>query len=119
MAETKEELRQQLVGEAVAAMNTLLTDEVLEQIQREQISLTEIEEQVFAIRQQVGEQITQRLLDQATQGQSGEVMCPTCGERMQNKGHKRRQIVTRTGSNTVTRTYYYCRHCQQGYFPPG
>jgi len=119
MPETKDELRKQFVAEGVAAMNTLLTDEVLEQIQRGEISLTAIEKQALAIRQQVGEKITQQMLGQASQGQQGAVMCPACGERMRNKGHKTRQVVTRTGTVTVTRTYYYCRPCQQGYFPPG
>jgi phage terminase large subunit GpA-like protein len=119
MRETTDELRKQLVAEAVTTMNTLLTDAVLEQIQRGQISLTEIEEQALTIRQQVGERITQQMLSQAAQGQQGAVLCPTCGERMQNKGHKTRQVVTRTGTSTITRTYYYCRHCKQGHFPPG
>jgi uncharacterized protein with PIN domain len=119
MPEKTEELRQRLVAEAVTAMNTLLTDEVLEQIQHGQISLIEIEDQALAIRQQVGEKITQQMLRQAAQGQQKAVLCPACGERMRNKGHKTRQVVTRTGTSTVTRTYYYCRHCKQGHFPPG
>lgn len=119
MAEAKEEVRQRIIADAVAAMDELLTDEVLEQLQRGQISLATIEEQALAIRQQVGERITQQMLSQAAQGQQGGVVCPGCGERMQNKGDKTRQLVTRAGNSTVTRTYYYCRHCQQGYFPPG
>jgi hypothetical protein len=119
MPEKKEELRQRLVAEAVTAMNALLTDEVLEQIQRGGMRLAAIEEQALAIRQQVGETITQHMLSQTAQGQQGGVLCPTCGERMQNKGDKTRQLVTRAGNSTVTRTYYYCRHCQQGHFPPG
>lgn len=119
MAEKKEALRQRIVADAVTAINSLLTDEVLEQLQRGQISLTAIEEQALAIRQQVGEEITQQMLSQAAQGQQETVVCARCGKRMQNKGPKTRQIVTRTGTSTVTRTYYYCRHCQQGRFPPG
>ena len=119
MPEKKEELRQRLVAETVATMNTLLTDDVLEQLQQGKISLTKIEEQALAIRQQVGERITQQMLSQAAQGQQGAVLCPACGGRMQNKGRKTRQVVTRSGNSTITRTYYYCRHCPQGYFPPG
>jgi hypothetical protein len=119
MPEEKEALRQQMVADAVAAMNSLLTDEVLGQIQRGQISLAEIEERALAMRQAVGEAITQQMLSQTAQGQPAAVLCPGCGGRMHNKGNKTRQIVTRTGTSTVTRTYYYCRHCQQGHFPPG
>jgi hypothetical protein len=89
MPEKKEEPQQRLVAEAVAAMNSLLTDEVLEQIQRGQIRLTAIEEQTLAIRQQVGERITHQKRSQAVQGQQGGVICPECGGQMQNKGNKR------------------------------
>jgi uncharacterized protein with PIN domain len=119
MPEAKEALRQHLVAAAVTAMNTVLTDEVLEQLQRGQICLTTIEEQVLAMRQAVSETITQQMLSQSAQGQPEAVLCPGCGERMRNKGDKTRQLVTRTGTSTVTRTYYYCRHCKQGHFPPG
>jgi uncharacterized protein with PIN domain len=119
MPEPKEELRQQLVAAAVTAMNTVLTDEVLEQLQRGEISLATIEEQAVAMRQAVGETITQQMLSQSAQGQQEAILCPGCGGRMQNKGDKTRQLVTRAGDSTVTRRYYYCRHCKQGYFPPG
>jgi uncharacterized protein with PIN domain len=119
MPEPKEELRQRLVAAAVTAMNALLRDEVLEQIQRGEIRLAAIEEQALAMRQQVGQTITQQMLSQSAQGQPEAVLCPGCGEGMQNKGDKTRQLVTRAGNSTVTRTYYYCRRCKQGHFPPG
>ena len=85
----------------------------------EELSLTEIEEVALELRAQVGTAITQGLTDQQSQRTQPDEHCPTCGQRMRNKGRKRRHLVTRSGDVEVERTYYYCETCQTGHFPPG
>ena len=45
--------------------------------------------------------------------------CPECGEGVQNKGKKKRQVLHREGEVQLERDYYYCPACRQGFFPSG
>jgi transposase-like protein len=45
--------------------------------------------------------------------------CPQCGQKMKNKGKRRRRVVTETGEVEIERHYYHCAGCGQGFFPPG
>ena len=47
-----------------------------------------------------------------------EVVCPTCGTKLENKGKKKRRLQTR-GSQEVEleREYGVCPKCGQGIFP--
>lgn len=119
MAGSKAEVRQRLLAEGQAAIEAMLSDEVVEQLQQGQVSLETIESQVLAIRQQVGERLTQQMLEEVSEAPQPTPRCPRCGGRMHPKGRKVRQIVTQTGISTVHRPYYYCSGCKQGYFPPG
>ncbi len=119
MPGSNEELRQRLLGEAQAAMEGMLSDEVVEGLQQGQISLETIERQALAMGRAVGERLTQQMLEEVSQVQQPTPVCPHCGGRLHNKGRKARQMVTQTGISTVQRPYYYCSGCKQGYFPPG
>jgi len=85
----------------------------------DELSLTEIEEVALAVRGRVGETVTQALVDQQGDQVKPDEICPTCGERMRDKGRKRRWVTTRSGEVEIERTYYYCETCQAGHFPPG
>lgn len=119
MAESKEAVRQRLLAEAQAAMEELLSEEVIEGLQRGQISLAAIESQALALGRAAGERLTQQMLEVVSEGQQPMTICPHCGGRLRNKGRKTRQVVTQSGTQTVQRVYYYCCGCKQGYFPPG
>jgi hypothetical protein len=43
--------------------------------------------------------------------------CPDCGQKLKNKGQRRRRIVTEAGDVEVERTYYHCAACGQGFSP--
>lgn len=47
------------------------------------------------------------------------VCCPQCGEGLVYKGTPEREVLHREGETRLTRAYYYCPHCQRGFFPPG
>lgn len=51
---------------------------------------------------------------------SWEVVCPTCGVRLEPKGKKKRKLATRGGQEVeLEREYGVCPKCGEGIFPPG
>ncbi len=51
---------------------------------------------------------------------SREVVCPTCGAKLEGKGKKKRRLKTRGGQEVeLEREYGVCPQCGQGIFPPG
>jgi uncharacterized protein with PIN domain len=119
MGEETEQVKGRLVAEAVEAMAAVLTKEVIERLQKGQISLREIEEQVLSIQRQVGTALTQAMVDEVASGEASSCPCPDCGREMRQKGRKSRQLVSRTGTSRLQRSYYYCPRCRKGHFPPG
>lgn len=115
MPPSEEEIKAQLMTEAEAAIDKLLS----ERKKREEPNLTDIEDMALAFRQELGEKATQVLADSAKGERVPGPKCPTCGQEMRNKGRKRRRVVTRSGEIELERTYYYCEHCKQGFFPSG
>lgn len=110
----RDELRKRLLAEAENAIDELLQAKRAD----DEITFSELEELVGELGNQV-EQATLRQLVQVEDKAQGGVVCPECGQTAQNKGLKKRQIVSRRGTVEVERRYYYCGHCQQGFFPPG
>ena len=54
------------------------------------------------------------------EGAKGEVVCPNCGARLEQKGKKKRKLQTRGGQEVeLEREYGVCPQCGQGIFPPG
>jgi YgiT-type zinc finger domain-containing protein len=48
-----------------------------------------------------------------------EVVCPTCGVKLEKKGKKKRKLETRGGREVeLEREYGVCPKCGQGIFPP-
>ena len=46
--------------------------------------------------------------------------CPTCGTRLQRRGHARREVQTAEGAVIpIERAYGTCPRCRAGVFPPG
>ena len=54
------------------------------------------------------------------EGRVGDVVCPTCGTKLERKGKKKRKLSTRGGQEVeIEREYGFCPKCGQGIFPPG
>lgn len=50
----------------------------------------------------------------------GEVVCPNCGAKLEQKGKKKRKLQTSGGQEVeLAREYGVCPQCGQGIFPPG
>lgn len=112
MGVSREELKAKLVAKAEAAIEALVQDVGL----HEHMTLSEIEQMVgqpeAAFRQAVLDEL---LVVQ----QSKPSNCPLCGGKLENKGKRRRHVVSLRGEAEIERCYYQCQTCDQGYFPPG
>lgn len=86
---------------------------------QDELHLNDIEEAALALRKEVGQEITQVLVNEQSRPKIPDIMCPTCDQRMKNKGKKGKQISTRSGQVELDRTHYYCTTCGTGFFPPG
>jgi len=94
-------------------------DEILDQLDEDhRFHISEIEDIALDLRQDVGQDVTLALTQQASQQIDVDVSCPHCKQRMRAKGRKAKWVKTRTGEVHVSRPYYYCEACQQGHFPP-
>ena len=82
--------------------------------------LTQIEDEVLAVRQAFGQALVAVLLEgqEAQQPVAGPV-CEQCGGEMTYKGRKGRAVESLVGEVAIVRGHYYCAHCRSGFFPPG
>ncbi len=83
-------------------------------------SFDEIAAQVTPRRRELMGQLLAQL---ACQQGNGEVIagqaCPDCGQSMTYKGTPERDVAHLEGETELVRAYYYCAHCEDGFFPPG
>jgi tRNA(Ile2) C34 agmatinyltransferase TiaS len=82
----------------------------------DEISLSEIEALVQAAGSEIQEELLAGLVGVE---QVEQPVCPSCGGRMQYKGHKPKHVITTVGEAVLERVYYYCPVCHKGFFPPG
>lgn len=84
-----------------------------------ELHLNDIEEAALALRKEVGQEVTQALVNEQSRPKTPDMICPNCEQRMQNKGNKAKHISTRSGEVDMERPHYYCANCGTGFFPPG
>lgn len=84
-----------------------------------ELGLDEIEELALTVEREIGQVLTQLLVDSQSSVATNQMHCPDCQRPMDYKGKKRRYVRTRSGEVQLERAYYYCRHCRAGHFPPG
>jgi hypothetical protein len=116
MRRTREQMKAQLRAEADALIDKLLDW----QAETPTPDLLQIEECVLQLREQLGQRMTEVVIDaqDAVQLVAAPV-CRGCGERMQYKDQKPLEVETRVGGVKLERGYYYCARCRSGLFPPG
>lgn len=114
MSPTDKELKTQLLAKAEEQINKLLA----KRKPAEEITLSNTE----GLAREAGEgwiaEIS-RSLSEAS-GDEVEVLGPHCeqrGREMHYKGHKSKQVMTKTGMVRLRRAYYYCDTCPRGIFP--
>lgn len=83
-------------------------------------NLTQIEDEVLALRQRFGEEMVAVLIaGQEVRQPVQAAQCEQCGREMTYKGRKARTVESRAGEVAMERGHYYCTHCRSGFFPPG
>lgn len=83
-------------------------------------NLTQIEDEVLAMRQRFGEALVAVLMEGQEVRQPVQApQCEQCGGEMTYKGRKARLVESRVGEVAIERGHYYCAHCRSGLFPPG
>jgi uncharacterized protein with PIN domain len=115
MKKTREQRRAELQARA---------NELIEQLldwteQTEQPNLTQIEDIVLELRQELGESMVANVLSAQEAAQPVQATCPECGRELRTKGARPGQVLSRVGEIQLGRGYYYCPACQTGFFPPG
>jgi len=116
MKRTRTELKAELLAHAEANI-----EEFLDWLEDSPTpTLTQIEDSVLRFRQQMGREMAETAIQtQDTVTVAPGPKCPTCGQEMESKSKKGKQITARVGDVKFKRTYYYCPRCRKGFFPPG
>jgi hypothetical protein len=113
MGQSRAELKAKLMAEAEKAIDELLDWH----LSTAKPNLEQVEEKVLAVRQYLGEQMSQTVIEaQAT-------VRPVPGQGvssvgMRYKGQKGLQVSSWLGDLQPERGYYYCDQCRIGLFPP-
>jgi hypothetical protein len=113
----KGELRRRFVAKAEEVFDTAME----QGIAREDITLVQIEEIVNELKFGLTGLLVESVIEVQASRQPGPgPKCEGCGREMRYKGEKERPaIVTSQGEIELERSYYYCRRCKSGFFPPG
>lgn len=112
MPGNRDEVKAKLLARAEATIDAMLQDERL----HEKMTLSEIEQVVGGSEADFRQAALEEII---AMQQEKPHWCSLCGEPLENKGKRRKQVVSLRGETVIERTYYQCQQCQRGYFPPG
>lgn len=116
MKRTRAQIKADLMKKAEEEIDRLLNWEE----KADRPTLTQFEDQVLATRRVLSEAMLEALMaGQESRQPAEQVICPRCGQPVENKGSHTKQVETRAGSLPLKRQYHYCPHCHKGFFPPG
>jgi uncharacterized protein with PIN domain len=111
MSSTREELKKKLLARAEAAIDKMLEDDQL----HEKMTLSQIEKVIGVSEAEFRQSALEEIIGIQ---QETPTKCPMCGGKLENKGKRRKQIVSLRGETEIERSYYKCTSCNRGYFPP-
>jgi hypothetical protein len=116
---TPKPTRAEMKAHLLAQTETTI-DQFLDWIEKtERPNLTQIEETVLEFRRAMGQSLAETAIRaQATTHPVPGPRCPTCDREMHFKDDKSKTITSQVSDLELNRSYYYCAHCQQGFFPP-
>lgn len=112
MNKPQDDLKAQLLAQAEAAIDAMLSQPEV----HPQMTLSSMEAVVGELGEQFEQAVLQSLVDESQS--AGQGVCPHCGGQLASKGKRGKKVETVRGEIEVTRDYYLCTDCGQGYFPP-
>jgi hypothetical protein len=104
----------------------VLTDRFREEVERgldelEQsgvpVTLDRIESLVTQVKERLGRELQQGILDQQPDAPENRTACPTCHGHSRFRERRKRLLVTRHGEAHLARRWYHCAACQAGFAP--
>jgi hypothetical protein len=114
----RSEPRRQFV-EAVMTRLRAEVDRHLDQLELlgEAVTLDRIESVVTEVKERLGRELQQGILDQQPEPPGNQAACPTCQARARFREARLRLLVTRHGEAELTRRWYHCHSCRAGFAP--
>jgi DNA repair exonuclease SbcCD ATPase subunit len=92
---------------------------MLDQLEQDSnVNLDKLEEATQILGETLLQSTLQEVASYYAQTNLSDVTCPSCGGQVYRRGARLRHLVTQHGDIEVQRTYYTCRACGQGHFPP-
>src|SRR5690606_1247553 len=85
---------------------------------KSELTMTDIENLVGEMGHEVTQSATEAIA-RREQAEPCEMICEACQVRMQKRGKRKKQVVTKRGEIELERQYYVCPQCGAGVFPPG
>ena len=94
-------------------------DGLEERVRASQLTLEELTQAVFALRQELTQAVTEGLVEQAHRAlvEQRTAACPRCGHTLAARGPAERTVETLVGAIRLRRPYFYCERCQLGSAP--
>lgn len=116
MRESRGAMKAKLQAEAEAIIDELL--EWSEEVEKP--TLEQIEGVLLKLRKRLSERAAEVMVENQEMVQPAEAPgCPRCGREMRYKGQKEITVESRLGTLHLSRGYYYCPFCKEGFFPLG
>ena len=94
-------------------------DRVEAGVKGESPTLEQLAKEVFAMRHELTGMVTEALVEQrhVNAMERRTIPCPHCGRLLRGRGPHSRTVETMVGSVFLTRPYFYCVGCQDGFYP--
>jgi hypothetical protein len=94
-------------------------DEVEAQLPEADVTLAQVSESLWSLRQGLTASVAQTLIEQSHQEERGRqsLRCPTCDRLLSARPAVSRTVRTLVGDLEIERPYFYCRYCREGTYP--
>lgn len=89
----------------------------LEQQQGVPVTLDQIEAVVTEVKERLGRELQQGILDQQSDQPGNKAACPACNKSSRFRETRSRLLVTRHGEAELPRRWYHCPQCREGFAP--
>ena len=112
------ETRQQLV-ETLTERFRQEVDQSLDELEQQGVPVTldRIESVVTQVKERLGRELQQGILDQQPEPPENRAACPACHARARFRETRARLLVTRHGEAQLARRWYHCPQCRRGFAP--